>query len=84
MVMGAMDAARSRHDLTIPGDIAIVGFDDIPQCSWPNYKLSTISQPISDLVGQTMEIFRRRETGTRTENIYLEVETHFVRRASTM
>ncbi len=42
---GAMDAAR-EFNLDIPGDISIVGFDDIPQASIVYPKLTTVRQPL--------------------------------------
>ena len=48
MAMGAIDCARSTYDLAIPGQISIVGFDDLPMASrvWPN--LTTVRLPIRD------------------------------------
>ncbi|MCR1899541.1 LacI family transcriptional regulator [Irregularibacter muris] len=45
MAIGAIDAIKS-NGLTIPGDIAIVGFDDIKMASLVEPKLTTISQPV--------------------------------------
>lgn len=42
---GAMDAARERG-LSIPDDISIIGFDDIPQASLVYPKLTTVRQPL--------------------------------------
>jgi LacI family transcriptional regulator len=48
MALGVMQTAR-RRGLRIPRDLAIVGFDDIPEAPyfWP--PLTTISQPLFDL-----------------------------------
>jgi LacI family transcriptional regulator len=45
---GAMDVIRARG-LDIPGDISILGFDDIPnaQVAWP--KLTTVRQPLAQM-----------------------------------
>ncbi|MFN8379253.1 MAG: LacI family DNA-binding transcriptional regulator [Anaerolineae bacterium] len=46
--LGAMDVIRARG-LSIPGDISILGFDDIPhaQIAWP--KLTTVRQPLAQM-----------------------------------
>ena len=47
--MGAMDAARSRG-LSIPGDVGFLGFNDIGMASWDAYRLTTIRQPIGEII----------------------------------
>jgi len=48
--LGMMDALRNRG-LRVPGDMAIVGFDDIPFAGIANPRLTTVAQP-SDEVGR--------------------------------
>ncbi len=43
--LGAMEAFR-QHGLDIPGDISILGFDNIPQASLVYPKLTTVHQPL--------------------------------------
>jgi LacI family transcriptional regulator len=45
---GAMDAAR-ECGLSIPDDISIIGFDDIPQASFVYPKLTTVRQPLEQM-----------------------------------
>jgi LacI family transcriptional regulator len=48
---GTMEAIRQRG-LSIPEDISIVGFDDIPQAPYTYPKLTTVRQPL-DQMGRT-------------------------------
>jgi len=48
MAMGAMDAIRQRG-LRIPDDIAVLGFDDIPQAELVRPALTTIQQPLEKM-----------------------------------
>ena len=48
MAMGVMDAVRSRG-LRIPGDISVVGFDDIPLSSMVHPALTTVNQPLEKM-----------------------------------
>lgn len=41
--MGAMSAARARG-VSIPGDVAIAGFDNVPQAAFTNPPLTTVAQ----------------------------------------
>jgi alanine racemase len=45
IALGVMDAARD-NDVSVPDDLSIIGFDDIPYSSLTSPPLSTISQPI--------------------------------------
>ncbi|MDX9956119.1 MAG: LacI family DNA-binding transcriptional regulator [Anaerolineae bacterium] len=48
MAMGAMDAIRQRS-LRVPDDIAVLGFDDIPQAALVRPALTTIQQPLEKM-----------------------------------
>lgn len=47
LAMGAMDALRYRLGLSVPQEVAVTGFDDIPLSTSPAYDLTTFRQPIS-------------------------------------
>ena len=55
MAMGAIDAARYRFGLSVPGDLAIVGFDDLPIAAWPSYDLTTLRQPLARMASLAVE-----------------------------
>jgi LacI family transcriptional regulator len=40
VAIGAMNQAR-RMGLSVPGDVALAGFDDIPMAGWPTFELTT-------------------------------------------
>jgi LacI family transcriptional regulator len=48
MAFGAMEAVRN-HDLRIPEDVSILGFDDIPQAAHVHPGLTTIRQPLEQM-----------------------------------
>jgi len=48
MAMGVMDAVRSRG-MRVPGDVSVVGFDDIPQASLVRPALTTVNQPLEKM-----------------------------------
>jgi DNA-binding LacI/PurR family transcriptional regulator len=55
MAIGGIDAIRAAN-LRIPADISVIGFDDVPIANWPPYELTTIRQPITQMVDMTAEI----------------------------
>jgi DNA-binding LacI/PurR family transcriptional regulator len=50
IAVGASDAARRELDLVIPDDLAIVGFDDIALAAWPSHDLTTVRQPMEQMI----------------------------------
>ena len=56
MAMATMDVARRQFHLKVPGDLSIIGFDDIQMASWPTYSLTTLHQPVKEMVNATIDI----------------------------
>ncbi|MCA0957020.1 LacI family DNA-binding transcriptional regulator [Mameliella sediminis] len=55
MAIAALDAARAEG-ISVPDDIAIAGFDDIPMAAWKSYRLTTIRQPLRRMLGQAIDM----------------------------
>jgi LacI family transcriptional regulator len=63
MALGGIRAAH-QLGLRIPGDVAIIGFDDIPESAYFCPPLSTVRQPIFELGAHAVrELNRRIEAG---------------------
>ncbi len=58
MALGALEAARSSGR-RVPGDLSIVGFDDIPFAALANPPLTTVGQPIRQLGEQAADLLLR-------------------------
>lgn len=56
MAMGAMDAARNELGLRVPDDLAIVGFDDATTAAWSSYNLTTVRQPVDQMIEAGIEL----------------------------
>jgi DNA-binding LacI/PurR family transcriptional regulator len=54
LAIGALDACKERG-LSVPQDIGILGFNDIAMASWAAYDLSTIRQPIAEIIVAAVE-----------------------------
>ena len=48
MALGAISEAR-RRGLTVPEDLSVVGFDDIPLAAYCTPALTTLAQPIPEI-----------------------------------
>ena len=63
IAIGASDAVRHGLGLRIPADVAITGFDDVPQAANPNYDLTTYRQPLTTMAEALVDVLK----GQRSE-----------------
>ncbi|MDA7428990.1 LacI family DNA-binding transcriptional regulator [Primorskyibacter aestuariivivens] len=58
IAVGAMDAARSLG-LDVPGDIGFLGLNDMAMASWDRVALTTIRQPLTQIVERSVDLIQR-------------------------
>jgi len=56
MAFAVMDVLRSELGLSVPGDVSVIGYDDVPTAAWPAYNLTTVRQPANRMVAETVEL----------------------------
>lgn len=67
VAIGLIDELQKEH-LTIPDDIAVVGYDDQPFARFAAVPLTTIRQPISAMADQAVNILLNNLTGKKIPN----------------
>ena len=83
LAFGALDAAR-RLRIDVPGELPIVGFDDIPMASWESFSLTSVRQPLTDMARDAARRLIARIEGTdESEPSRAVFPTHLVQRATT-
>jgi len=81
MAVGAL-AALAESGRTVPADVAVIGFDDIPLASATQPVLTTIRQPM-DLIGREMaRALVDAIAGRSQESVHVRLSTELVLRAS--
>ena len=55
LAIGAIDACHLSH-VGVPEKIGILGFNDIAMAAWPSYNLTTIRQPIGDIIKAAVDM----------------------------
>lgn len=63
MAFAVLDTLRFELGLDVPGDVAVIGFDDVPLAAWPAYNLSTVRQPLNRMVEATVEMLTAQIEG---------------------
>jgi DNA-binding LacI/PurR family transcriptional regulator len=82
MALGAMEAVE-RHGLTIPGDMSIVGVDDIAQAAYAHPPLTTVNTPRREVARTVTELLLRLIDHNDQEPHMTLVRPHLVVRNST-
>ena len=81
MAIGAIRALREAGR-KVPGDVAVVGFDDAPIASLTLPPLTTIRQPLDTMTSVAADLLVRRVGNGASKPEHIVCATTFVRRAS--
>jgi DNA-binding LacI/PurR family transcriptional regulator len=80
--IGVYQAAREAG-LAIPGDLSVVGFDDLPVAAWVDPPLTTVRQPLAQMAAAATELALALGRGEQPPQTGLELATTLTVRAST-
>lgn len=82
--LGAVEAAREMG-LSVPEDVSIVGYDDIPLCRWVSPRLTTVHQPLRQMGTEAAKlVLSLTESGqTPSPTPRMDLATSLVVREST-
>jgi len=53
--LGALSAIETAG-LSVPGDIGIIGLNDMEMAAWENFNLTTIHQPVKQIISSSIEL----------------------------
>jgi LacI family transcriptional regulator len=81
--IGAIRAFRD-HNIRVPEDISVVGFDDIQSAAFHNPSLTTIRQPLHNMGTTAARILLERLRGTKDYPEQIAIVPELIIRESTM
>ncbi len=58
VAIGFIEALQEELGLNVPGDISVIGYDDIAMAAWPSHRLTTIAQPLDEMMAATVALAR--------------------------
>jgi LacI family transcriptional regulator len=82
MAVGVLRAAR-EHNLRVPHDLSVVGFDDVGMASIALPSLTTVRQPLQGLGRMGVDVLYRLLHGQRLDAPRIELSTSLIVREST-
>jgi DNA-binding LacI/PurR family transcriptional regulator len=56
MALGAIDVIKHSFGLSVPEDLMVGGFDNIPEGARLPYQLTTVEQPLDAMIGETLKL----------------------------
>jgi DNA-binding LacI/PurR family transcriptional regulator len=82
MALGALHALNEAG-LRVPGDVSVVGFDDVPECSHYLPPLTTVRQDFADMGRQAMRLLAQQIAGAPLDQRAVILDPSLVVRSST-
>lgn len=70
MAIALLDAARALN-VSIPDDLAVIGFDDIPMAAWEAYQLTTMRQPLRRMLRQAVDMIMAADPLRQSGDIHV-------------
>lgn len=56
MAIAVMETLRDELNLTVPDNVSVVGFDDMAMSAWPSHSLTTLQQPVEQMIASATEL----------------------------
>ncbi len=81
MAVTVMDVLRFELGLSVPDDVAVIGFDDVPAAGWRAYDLTTIAQDTDAMVDATVDRLLTMVEGSDIRRT-IEVPVRLIKRSS--
>lgn len=80
--IGVMRAARELG-LSVPGDVSVVGYDDLPVAEWTDPPLTTVRQPLRDMATTAARMVFALARGEQPPSTRIDLATELIVRQST-
>ncbi|WP_274425162.1 LacI family DNA-binding transcriptional regulator [Chelativorans sp. YIM 93263] len=83
LAIGGLFALRYELGLKVPGDVSVVGFDDIDMAAWTGVELTTVRQDVPKMVNATMAILESAMNRDEGAYDHVQVKCQLVIRKTT-
>lgn len=71
MAFGVLEVLRCELGLSVPEDVSVIGYDDAPMAGWKVFDLTTVRQPLSRMIAETIDLLddRIRDPGGKPRRV---------------
>lgn len=82
MAISVMDTLRFELGLNVPGDVSVIGYNDVTAAGWPTYNLTTVRQSANRMVAETVDILLGKIEDPDSEPRRVEIDGPLIIRGS--
>jgi DNA-binding LacI/PurR family transcriptional regulator len=82
MALGVLDELRHGMGIDVPGEVSVIGYDDVPAAAWKAYDLTTIRQPVDRMVAAAVETLIAEMEDAQPPGRVTEIAAELVLRGS--
>lgn len=82
VAFGVSDFVRRHTALSIPEDVSIIGFDDIPEAAWDAFNLTTFRQDATIMAAHAVALLDRRAAEPDHPPVHDRLDTRLILRGS--
>ncbi len=83
MAIAVMDTLRGELNLGVPHDVAVIGFDNVPQAAWGGYSLSSVEQDAQAMIEATVSIMLEQIDDDQVLAKHVKLPVRLIERGST-
>lgn len=58
VAIGFIEALQEGLGLNVPDDVSVIGYDNIAMAGWPSHDLTTVAQPLEEMMAETVSLAR--------------------------
>ena len=58
VAIGFIEGLQEGLGLDVPNDVSVIGYDNISMAGWPSHCLTTIAQPLEEMMAATVALVR--------------------------
>ena len=82
LAFGVIEAARALR-LSIPADVSVIGFNNVPAAARRTYRLTTLDYPVAQIVAETMATLETRVSSPELPPIRKRIPVGLIVRGTT-
>ncbi|KEO60767.1 hypothetical protein DT23_12440 [Thioclava indica] len=82
MALGVLDCLKNELGISVPDDVSVTGFDDIPMAGWSSFNLTTVRQRRTQMIVAAIDLLDQLLAGEVVEAPTVLIEGRLILRGS--
>lgn len=82
MAFGVLEVLREEMGLRVPDDVSVIGYDDAPMASWKTFDLTTVRQPLAQMIDATATMLLKEISDTKHSPEQIQISGELIIRGT--